>query len=95
MLSFPLNVRLKKPVTEAKIRQTLFSLSGTKAPDPDFKYSWQIVGEEVVKVMFSLFNSSRLLGEVNATILISLKFLTLSTLAILGQYIVVILFKSV
>ncbi|XP_048134251.1 uncharacterized protein LOC115752843 [Rhodamnia argentea] len=66
---------LSRQVTEAEIRNTMFSLAKGKAPGPDgynvdfFKSSWEIVGPSVVEAIKDFFISGCLLRELNATIL--------------------------
>jgi len=66
---------ISSPISDAEIRDTLFSLAVGKAPGLDgynvefFKHSWEIVGPSVILAVKDFFTTSKLLREINTTIL--------------------------
>ena len=70
-----LRMELQQEVTDREIQDTLFFTDGDKAHGPDgytvhfFKKAWHIVKGDVLADIHSFFFSSKLLGEVNATII--------------------------
>lgn len=64
---------LQQEVNEEEIKESMFSIKDDKAPGPDgynsvfFKRGWSIVGCSVIKAIQSLFQSGRLLKEVDST----------------------------
>ncbi|GJS71118.1 putative RNA-directed DNA polymerase, eukaryota, reverse transcriptase zinc-binding domain protein [Tanacetum coccineum] len=64
-----------KPVTSEEIKLALFDIEDNKAPGPDgftskfFKASWGIVGGDVCRAVKEFFNSGKMLGELNTTII--------------------------
>lgn len=56
---------LIKPVTAAEVKSTLFSLNGNKALGPGgytaefFKFSWDIIGDEVTKAVLDFFDNGK------------------------------------
>lgn len=66
---------LDGPVSDAVIKDTVFSLAKGKAPGPDgfsvefFRSNWEIVGPLVVLAVRDFFQTGKLLKEVNTTIL--------------------------
>lgn len=69
-----LGQNLIRPVTRNEIVETLAAIDSNKAPGPDgfssffFKAAWRIVGDDFVRAILNFFRSSKLLGQVNATI---------------------------
>jgi hypothetical protein len=66
---------LEKEITADEIKDALFNMKNNKAPGPDgfpvefFKSAWSIVGQDFIAAIKDFFESSKLLMEVNATIL--------------------------
>ena len=64
---------LAQEVIREEIKHVMFSLKNNKAPGPDgfnagfFKRIWHIVGEDVIKVVSSFFQTRRMLKEMNVT----------------------------
>ena len=64
---------LAQDVTREEIKHAIFSLKNNKAPGLDgfnvgfFKRMWHIVGEDVINVVCSFFQTRRMLKEMNAT----------------------------
>ncbi|GKE20007.1 RNA-directed DNA polymerase, eukaryota, reverse transcriptase zinc-binding domain protein [Tanacetum coccineum] len=62
-------------VSDIEIKNAIFDIEDTKAPGPDdfttvfFKKAWAIVGTDVCKAVREFFNSGRMLGEINATLI--------------------------
>ncbi|GJU67029.1 RNA-directed DNA polymerase, eukaryota, reverse transcriptase zinc-binding domain protein [Tanacetum coccineum] len=62
-------------VSDNKIKKAMFDIDDSKAPGPDgftsafFKKAWAIVGTDVCKAVREFFNSGRMLGEINATLI--------------------------
>lgn len=62
-------------VSDAEIKEAMFDIEDSKAPGPDgftakfFKASWGIIGKEVCLAIQEFFNSGKLLGELNATLI--------------------------
>lgn len=66
---------LELPVTNDEIVYALSTIDSDKAPWPDgfsshfFKRCWRIIGTDFIKAIKSCFSSSKILGEVNATLI--------------------------
>jgi hypothetical protein len=66
---------LEKEITADEIKDTLFNMKNNKAPGLDgfpvefFKSAWSVVGQDFIAAIKDFFVSSKLLTEVNATIL--------------------------
>ena len=66
---------LQQDVTKIEIQKSMFSLGSEKNPGLDgffayfLKKTWNIVGCDVAKAIHSFFQSGKLLGEVNSTII--------------------------
>lgn len=64
-----------REVTNDEIKEAMFSIGNDRAPGPDgftsafFKKSWDVVGQDVCLAIHDFFNCSRLLKEVNHTII--------------------------
>jgi hypothetical protein len=64
---------LDNQINDDEIQKVFFSLKDNKAPRPDdfnigfFKEAWSIIGQDTLAVVWSFFNSGRLLKQVNAT----------------------------
>ena len=64
-----------RPVTDLEIKQAMFDIDDNKAPGPDgyiarfYKKACSVVGEDVCRSVKEFFGSSKLLGEVNATLI--------------------------
>ncbi|GJX36852.1 RNA-directed DNA polymerase, eukaryota, reverse transcriptase zinc-binding domain protein [Tanacetum coccineum] len=64
-----------REVTNNEIKTAMFDIRDNKASGPDgytsrfFKKAWHIVGEDVCKAIKEFFESGKLLGEINATII--------------------------
>ncbi|GJX82048.1 RNA-directed DNA polymerase, eukaryota, reverse transcriptase zinc-binding domain protein [Tanacetum coccineum] len=62
-------------VTDTEIKNAIFDIGDSKAPGPDgysstfFKKAWKIVGKDVCLAIKEFFNTEKLLGEVNATLI--------------------------
>ena len=58
-----------------EIKEALKSIDDSKAPGPDgytakfFKSAWPVVGEDLCNAVKEFFNSGKILGEINATII--------------------------
>ncbi|GKF53669.1 hypothetical protein Tco_0160579, partial [Tanacetum coccineum] len=67
--------QMVKPVTDREIKKAMFNTNDNKASGPDgssakfFKAAWHIVGPIVCTAVKEFFSSSKLLGELNATII--------------------------
>ncbi|GJT37856.1 hypothetical protein Tco_0937721 [Tanacetum coccineum] len=65
-----------KDVSDAEIKEDMFLINGNKAHGPDsfsylfFKRAWNIVGEDVYKVVKEYFVTGKLLTEINSTLII-------------------------
>ncbi|KAL2225359.1 UNVERIFIED_CONTAM: Retrovirus-related Pol polyprotein from type-2 retrotransposable element R2DM [Sesamum indicum] len=61
--------------TPDDVKNAVFDIAEDKAPGPDgysssfFKAAWPVVGQEVTKAILEFFSSSKLLKQVNATLL--------------------------
>ena len=64
---------LKREVTAAEIKATLFSMPMNKSPGPDgysvefIRASWDTVGEDVIKAVREFFRNGKLLKDMNTT----------------------------
>ena len=58
-----------------EIKEALKSIDDSKAPGPDgytakfFNSAWSVVGEDLCNAVKEFFNSGKILGEINATII--------------------------
>ena len=81
---------LQDEMTELEIQWTLFSQAGDKSLGPDgfatyfIEKAWSMVKDDVVKVIPSLFELSRLLQEINTTIITLVPKVTNSS--IMGEF---------
>ncbi|GJS62818.1 hypothetical protein Tco_0677382 [Tanacetum coccineum] len=63
------------PISAKEVKEALFSMGNDKSPSPDgftaafFKETWDIVASDVVKVVQEFFVNSKLLKELNHTII--------------------------
>ncbi|KAL2224843.1 UNVERIFIED_CONTAM: hypothetical protein Sindi_2938100 [Sesamum indicum] len=63
------------PFTHTDVKQAIFDIAEDKAPGPDgyssgfFKAAWPIVGQEVSSAVLDFFNTSRILKQINTTLL--------------------------
>nr|GEZ68719.1 hypothetical protein [Tanacetum cinerariifolium] len=63
------------PVTDKEIQEAIFDIGDNKAPGPDsytakfFKKAWKIVGEDVCLAVREFFQTGKLLGQINATLI--------------------------
>lgn len=70
-----MNASLIKPMEEEEIKDAIFSMNPNKAPRPDeitplfYQKFWDIVREDVVNAVSSLFHSSHMLKALNHTII--------------------------
>ncbi|KAL2226589.1 UNVERIFIED_CONTAM: hypothetical protein Sindi_2017600 [Sesamum indicum] len=61
--------------TPDDVKQAVFDIADDKAPGPDgyssgfFKAAWPVVGQEVTKAVLEFFSTSKLLKQVNSTLL--------------------------
>lgn len=66
-------VKLLSPVSEAEIKETMFSIDSDRAPGPDgfnshfYKASWDIVGSEIIAAIKEFFSIVKLLKQPNDT----------------------------
>ena len=64
---------LKRPVTAAEIKATLFTMPLNKSPGPDgysvefIRASWDTVGEDIINAVSEFFRNGRLLKDMNTT----------------------------
>ncbi|GJZ00683.1 RNA-directed DNA polymerase, eukaryota, reverse transcriptase zinc-binding domain protein [Tanacetum coccineum] len=64
-----------REITDSEIKNAMFSIGDTKAPGPDgftstfFKKAWGIVGSDVCLAIKEFFQTGKLLGEMNATLI--------------------------
>jgi hypothetical protein len=93
---------LEKEITADEIKDTLFNMKTNKAPGPDgfpmefFKSAWSVVGQDFIAAIKDFFVSSKLLTEVNATILTLVqRELILPLWVILGLLLAAMLFTNV
>ncbi|GJQ95931.1 RNA-directed DNA polymerase, eukaryota, reverse transcriptase zinc-binding domain protein [Tanacetum coccineum] len=62
-------------ITDKEIKEAMFGNGNDKAPGPDgftaicFKKSWDIMGMDVCGAVKEIFNSNKLLGKINATLI--------------------------
>ncbi|XP_074319945.1 uncharacterized protein LOC141656786 [Silene latifolia] len=65
---------LLRPITDAEIREAIFSIPSHKAPGPDgyssgfFKDTWHITGENVCSAIQDFFHTAKLLKQLNHTL---------------------------
>ncbi|GKA76581.1 RNA-directed DNA polymerase, eukaryota, reverse transcriptase zinc-binding domain protein [Tanacetum coccineum] len=70
-----LGISPSNDVTEEEIKKALFDIDDNKAPGPDgftskfFKKSWDIVKRDFCAAIKEFFNTGKILGEVNATLI--------------------------
>ncbi|GJU73415.1 RNA-directed DNA polymerase, eukaryota, reverse transcriptase zinc-binding domain protein [Tanacetum coccineum] len=68
-------IDMVKPVSENEVKNAMFDIEDSKERGPDgftarfYKSAWSIVGKEVCKAIQGLFETGKLLGEVNATLI--------------------------
>ncbi|XP_021994704.1 uncharacterized protein LOC110891319 [Helianthus annuus] len=64
-----------RPVTVEEVKKAMFSIGNDKAPGPDgftaafFKVAWPIVGNDVSLAVVDFFNTGKLLGQLNHTLI--------------------------
>ncbi|GJW57182.1 putative RNA-directed DNA polymerase, eukaryota, reverse transcriptase zinc-binding domain protein, partial [Tanacetum coccineum] len=69
------NENMTKPITNEEIKRAMFGIGDDKAPGPGgftsafFKKGWDVVGQDICKVVRDFFNNGKLLKEVNHTFL--------------------------
>ncbi|GKF09071.1 hypothetical protein Tco_0043295, partial [Tanacetum coccineum] len=69
------NTSMVAPVTNDEIKRAMFDIGDDKAPGPDgytsafFKKGWDVVGQDVCRVVHDFFVNGKLLKEVNHTFL--------------------------
>ncbi|KAL0350114.1 UNVERIFIED_CONTAM: hypothetical protein Sradi_4160600 [Sesamum radiatum] len=74
-LSSELALELCRVVTPEEVKQAIFHISDNKAPGPDgysacfFKRAWHIVGDQVCTAVLDFIRSSRLLRQLNHSII--------------------------
>ncbi|GJZ15926.1 RNA-directed DNA polymerase, eukaryota, reverse transcriptase zinc-binding domain protein [Tanacetum coccineum] len=62
-------------VSNEEIKNALFDIDSSKAAGPDgfsagfYKKAWEIIGDELCLAVKEFFNSGRILGEINATLI--------------------------
>ncbi|GJU26065.1 hypothetical protein Tco_1164686 [Tanacetum coccineum] len=67
------NEEMTRPITDVEIKRAMFGIGNDKAPGPDgftsvfFKKSWDIVGQDICKVVRDFFHNGKLLKEINHT----------------------------
>ncbi|OMO94054.1 reverse transcriptase [Corchorus capsularis] len=67
------NTELIKDVTDEEIVQAVFQMGMLKSPGPDgfnglfYQHYWDVIGEDVKKMVRSFFHKGRMLREMNAT----------------------------
>ncbi|GJW00158.1 RNA-directed DNA polymerase, eukaryota, reverse transcriptase zinc-binding domain protein [Tanacetum coccineum] len=67
--------KIKWDISNSEIKKVMFMIDDNKAPGPDgytlhfFKKSWDILGDEVCKVVREFFNTGRILSEINSTVI--------------------------
>ncbi|GJV27463.1 RNA-directed DNA polymerase, eukaryota, reverse transcriptase zinc-binding domain protein [Tanacetum coccineum] len=68
-------IDMVKPVSENEVKNAMFDIEDSKERGPDgftarfYKSAWSIVGKEVCKAIQGLFETRKLLGDVNATLI--------------------------
>lgn len=73
-LSIDQQLTLLKPVTDQEIK-VIFSMNENKSPGPEgygsgfYKAAWPIIGREVSYVIPEFFKTSKLLKQINATLI--------------------------
>lgn len=66
---------MEREVTEDEIKSTIFAMKSSKAPGPDgcsagfFKAAWSVVDVDVIAAIRSFLETTRLLRDMNSTIL--------------------------
>ncbi|KAK6146980.1 hypothetical protein DH2020_017892 [Rehmannia glutinosa] len=66
---------LPSPVTPQAIKMALFDIEDDRSPGPDgfssgfFKKSWDVVGNDVIAAVTEFFDSSKLLRQINHTVI--------------------------
>nr|GEX95869.1 RNA-directed DNA polymerase, eukaryota, reverse transcriptase zinc-binding domain protein [Tanacetum cinerariifolium] len=74
-LSLEEALEMVRPISDPEIKNAMFEIEDSKALGPDgytsrfYKTAWRIVGKEVSQAMREFFNTGKLLGEVNATLI--------------------------
>ncbi|XP_019265436.1 PREDICTED: uncharacterized protein LOC109242998 [Nicotiana attenuata] len=72
-LSMAQQQQMLRPVTEEEITRVVQELPNDKAPGIDgypaefFKENWEVIGEDVIKVVIQFFETRKLLREINCT----------------------------
>ncbi|GJT55301.1 RNA-directed DNA polymerase, eukaryota, reverse transcriptase zinc-binding domain protein [Tanacetum coccineum] len=62
-------------VHDKEIKDAMFDIGENRAPGPDgftsafYKHSWSIVGKDICQAIREFFNTGKLLGELNATLI--------------------------
>ncbi|GJS30237.1 hypothetical protein Tco_0490857, partial [Tanacetum coccineum] len=67
--------RMIKDVTSEEAKNAIFDIDSNKASGPDgfssefFKKAWGVIGNDVCLAVKEFFNSGKILGEINATLI--------------------------
>ncbi|KAL2246039.1 UNVERIFIED_CONTAM: hypothetical protein Sindi_2872100 [Sesamum indicum] len=75
ILSLEHTAELYRAVTPLEVKDAVFHISDNEAPNPDgysscfFKKAWNIVGDQVCRVVLDFFRSGRMLWKLNHTII--------------------------
>ncbi|XP_071727817.1 uncharacterized protein [Rutidosis leptorrhynchoides] len=75
MVSEQKSAEMIRPVTPQEIKDAIFDIGDAKSPSPDgyssslFKKSWDIIGDDVIKVVQQFFINGQLLTKLNSTII--------------------------
>ncbi|GJV17758.1 RNA-directed DNA polymerase, eukaryota, reverse transcriptase zinc-binding domain protein [Tanacetum coccineum] len=68
-------IDMVKEITDLEIKNAMFDIRDNKAPGPDgyastfYKKTWKFVGKDVCMAIKEFFNTGKLLGEMNATLI--------------------------